>query len=254
MTAPTTTPPRTEPEVGTRLLGPAYAATTIGMFALIAFVAFEAMAVTTVMPTVARELDGVSLYALSFAAPLASGVVGMVAAGMWSDRRGPVAPLLASMALFSVGLLVCGTASSMEVLVVGRVLQGLGGGALTVGLYVVVGLVFPAVLQPAVFASFAAAWVLPALFGPALAAFVAAAVGWRWVFLGTVGLVALAALLITPALRGLTRHGGGEPAPRSRLLWAVVGASAVLALELLGSAGGARAPRRRSAPVRAAPG
>ena len=61
----------------------------------------------------------------------------------------------------------------MEVLVAGRVLQGLGGGALTVGLYVVVGLVFPAVLQPAVFASFAAAWVLPALFGPALAAFVA---------------------------------------------------------------------------------
>ena len=91
MTRTTMTHP-TRPEAGTRLLGPAYAATTIGMFALIAFVAFEAMAVTTVMPTVARELDGVSLYALSFAAPLASGVVGMVAAGMWSDRRGPVTP------------------------------------------------------------------------------------------------------------------------------------------------------------------
>ena len=187
MSAPTATPTRPESEAGTRLLGPAYAATTIGMFALIAFVAFEAMAVTTVMPTVARELDGISLYALSFAAPLASGVVGMVAAGMWSDRRGPVIPLLAALAMFSLGLLVCGTASSMEMLVVGRVLQGLGGGALTVGLYVVVGLVFPAALQPAVFASFAAAWVLPALFGPALAASVAAAVGWRWVFLGTVG-------------------------------------------------------------------
>ena len=45
-----------------------------------------------------------------------------------------------------------------------------GGGALTVGLYVVVGLVFPPVLQPGVFAAFAAAWVLPTLFGPALAA------------------------------------------------------------------------------------
>jgi MFS family permease len=228
----------TRPEPGARLLAPAYAATTVGMFALIAFVAFEAMAVTTIMPTVAERLDGVPLYALSFAAPLASGVVGMVGAGMWSDRAGPVAPLLASLALFSLGLLVCGTATSMEVLVAGRVLQGLGGGALTVVLYVVVGLVFPAVLQPAVFASFAAAWVLPALFGPALAAFVADVAGWRWVFLGTVGLVAVAAVLITPALRGLERSGEGDPAPRSRLVWAAAGAASVLALELLGSAGG----------------
>ncbi len=231
----TVTPTRADP--GIRLLAPRFAATTIGMFALIAFVAFEAMAVTTVMPTVAADLDGVPLYALSFAAPLAGGVVGMVAAGMWSDRRGPVTPLVTSMVLFSLGLLVCGTAASMEILVAGRVLQGLGGGALTVGLYVVVGLVFPAVLQPAVFASFAAAWVLPSLFGPGLAAFVADAAGWRWVFLGMVGLVAAAALLITPALRGLERGASGDPVPRSRLAWAAVGAVAVLALELLGSGG-----------------
>jgi MFS family permease len=235
------TPTVPEPAADRRLLAPAYAATTIGMFALIAFVAFEAMAVTTVMPTVARDLDGVALYAVSFAAPLASGVVGMVAAGMWSDRRGPVVPLLASLALFSLGLVVCGTAPSMEVLVAGRVLQGLGGGALTVVLYVVVGLVFPAALQPAVFASFAAAWVLPALFGPALAAFVAHTVGWRWVFLGTVALVAVAALLISPALRGLGRRDEGDRAPRSRLVWAAAGATAVLALELLGSSDGAAA-------------
>src|SRR6478736_3466744 len=232
MTAPPVPPPP-------RLLSPAYAATTVGMFALVAFSAFEATAVTTVMPTVAEDLGGIDLYALSFAAPLASGVVGMVAAGTHSDRRGPVRPLLVALVLFALGLVVCGAAPSMEVLVAGRVLQGLGGGAMTVCLYVVVGLVFPAVLQPAVFASFAAAWVLPSLFGPALAAFVSHAFGWRWVFLGVVVLVGAATLLILPALRGLEARGGHDETPRSRLVWAVVGAVAVLALELVGSHRGA---------------
>ncbi|MFC0223125.1 MFS transporter [Nocardioides zeicaulis] len=228
----TTTTPRE------RILSPAYAATTVAMFGLIAFVAFEAMAVATVMPTVARDLDGLGLYALAFAAPLASGVVGMVAAGAWSDRSGPVVPLLASLALFSTGLLVCGAAPTMDVLLVGRVLQGLGGGALTVGLYVVVGLVYPATLRPAVFASFAAAWVLPALFGPGLAAFVATTWSWRWVFLGAVALVALALALLAPALRRLEPHAEANETPGSRIWWAVLGAVAVLVLELLGSASG----------------
>jgi MFS family permease len=208
------------------------------MFALIAFVAFEAMAVATVMPTVARDLDGLGLFALAFAAPLASGVVGMVAAGAWSDRTGPVVPLLASLALFTSGLLVCGLAPSMEVLLLGRVLQGLGGGALTVGLYVIVGLVYPPALQPSIFASFAAAWVLPALFGPGLAALVADVWSWRWVFLGAVALVVVALALLAPALRRLEPHAEGTPTPRSRLWWAAVAAVAVLALELLGSSTG----------------
>jgi MFS family permease len=146
------------PAARERVLSPAYATTTIGMFSMIAFAAFESMAVTTIMPTVARELGGFAYYALSFAAPFASGVIGMVAAGMWSDRRGPRIPLLVSMALFSLGLLVCGFAPGMEVFVAGRVLQGLGAGAMIVSLYVMVGLIYPARLQPAVFASFAAAW------------------------------------------------------------------------------------------------
>ncbi|MEO6510687.1 MAG: MFS transporter [Nocardioides sp.] len=230
-TVPETSPPR--------LLSPAYAATTVGMFALCAFVAFEATAVTTVMPTVARELDGIGLFALSFAAPLASGVVGMVAAGGWSDRKGPITPLAVALVLFAAGLVVCGTAPSMEVLVGGRILQGLGGGALTVCLYVLVGMVFPAVLQPAIFTSFAAAWVLPTLFGPALAAFVAHSLGWRWVFLGVVLLVAAAAALVAPSLRALEIRAGDGSAQGARLVWAITGAVAVLALELLGSRRGA---------------
>ena len=233
MTRTPETPARRD---GDGILAPAYLATTIGVFALIAFNAFEVLAVTTVMPTIARELDGVALYALAFAAPLASGVVGMVAAGSWSDRNGPAGSLVVSLVLFSLGVLAAGLAPSMEVFVAGRVIHGLGTGAMIVSLYVVVGLVYPTRLQPSIFASFAAAWVLPSLFGPALAALVASTVGWRWVFLGVVGLVALAAVLVAPVVPGLRARTDEPPTPsRSKLGWAALTAVAVLAVELFGS-------------------
>lgn len=222
-----------------RILSPTYAATTIGMFALILSAAFEAMAVTTIMPGVSRALDGEALYALSFAAPLATGVVGMVLAGQLSDRHGPAIPTVAACAVFSVGLLICGLAPTMEVLVAGRLIQGLGGGALTVGLYVLVALVFPPHLRPAVFASFAAAWVLPSMFGPWIAASVAELVGWRWVFLGVIILVVAALGLLSRALRlHGTRPGARGRLGGTRLVYAVIAAGSVLAVELLGSRDG----------------
>ena len=231
-----TTP--SDPQERERILSSAYVATTVGLFSLIAFAAFEAMAVTTIMPTVARSLDGFDYYALSFAAPFASGVVGMVAAGMWCDRRGPLVPLLVSLATFALGLAICGTAVAMEVFVLGRIVQGLGSGALVVSAYVLVGLVYPPRLQGSIFAAFAAAWVLPALFGPGLAALVAATVGWRWVFLGIVALVAVAAVLVTPTARRQPAPAEPGAATPARLGWAALAAAAVLALELLGSGTG----------------
>ncbi len=231
-----TNPPEALEKPGPGVLSRTFLWVTVGSCALVFLAAFESVAVTAVMPAVSRALDGAHLYAAAFAGPLATGVIGMVAGGLWADRRGPVAPLYASVALFSAGLVVCGLAPSMEVLVAGRLLQGLGGGAVTVALYVVVGRVYPEELHPKIFAWFAAAWVIPALVGPAAAGAVTDLLSWHWVFLGVVFLVALAMLMVVPSIGGL---GPGQPAegdagrgPRL-LVWATLAALSVLALNLV---------------------
>ncbi|MCK8475912.1 MFS transporter [Microbacterium aurugineum] len=218
-----------------RILSRDYVWITIGACALVFLGAFESLAVTTVMPTVSADLGGERLYALAFAGPLATGVIGMVLAGNWADRRGPVAPLYTAVALFIVGLLIAGLAPSMEILVAGRFAQGLGSGGLMVALYVVVARVYPHELHPAIFAGFAAAWVIPSLIGPTVAGAVTELWSWHWVFLGVVILVLVALLMVVPALRGLVNHGDATtPWAFGRLGWSVLAAVAVLALNLVG--------------------
>jgi len=215
---------------------------TMGSCALVFLGAFESLAVTTVMPVVSADLDGARLYALAFAGPLATGVIGMVGAGNWSDRRGPVGPLYTSVAAFILGLVVAGLAPTMEVLLVGRLAQGLGSGAMTVALYVVVARVYPPHLHPKIFAAFAAAWVVPSLVGPFAAGAVAQLLSWHWVFLGVVVLVFVAMGMVVPVLRGLdppAERAQTVPWAFGRLAWAGLAALAVLALNLVSEVPGA---------------
>ncbi|PSL37837.1 MFS transporter [Labedella gwakjiensis] len=196
-------PERPVPAVAPGILRGGLALTTVGTCALITLAAFESLAVTTIMPVVSDELDGAALYSLAFAAPVASSIVGMVGAGIWADRRGPARPLVAAIIVFTIGLIVAGLALAMPVLVAGRFVQGFGSGAMTVAIYVLVAKLYPPPLHPKIFAAYAAAWVVPSMVGPLVAGIVADTVGWRWVFLGVVALVAVAGVLVAPALRSL---------------------------------------------------
>ncbi|MGF2947877.1 MFS transporter [Microbacterium alcoholitolerans] len=177
---------------------------TIGSVVLIFLAALEALAVTTVMPVVSVDLRGESLYAVAFSGTLATSVIGMVAAGTWSDRSGPRAALYTSVALFAAGLLVSGLALDMYTFIAGRLLQGLGAGGQTVALYVVVARVYPPRLHGRIFAAYAAAWVVPSMIGPYLAGVVTEFLHWRWTFLGVAVLIAAAFLLVMQRLRDIS--------------------------------------------------
>lgn len=219
---------------GEGLLARRYRAVTLGAVSLVALYAFEALAVSTAMPTVAQVLDGLSLYAMAFAGTLAASVVGMVAAGRWADRSAPRAPLQHGIAWFAVGLIAAGLAPSMWVLLLGRVVQGFGGGLMSVTLYVVVGRVYPSRLHARIFAAFAAAWVLPAIVGPVISGVIVEQLGWRWVFLLVPLIAAVAALMVLPALRGIGPAASDGQAVAGgddrRIFWAVGAAASALLL------------------------
>ncbi|WP_160149030.1 MFS transporter [Arcanobacterium ihumii] len=160
---------------------------------LITLVAFEVIAVATAMPYVVADLGGVRYYALTSGIALASQLITTAIAGVWCDARGPKKVLYTGIMLFVAGLVIATIATSSAILVVGRAVQGLGSGLLIVPLYVMVSAYIPRPKQPAVFASFAAAWVLPSLIGPVIAGIFVDYFHWRWVFGITPVLIILAA-------------------------------------------------------------
>ena len=216
---------------------------TVGLVLSITFVASEALAVVTVMPLVARDLGGLRLYGWVFSAFMLGSVVGIVAAGREADRRGPAIPFVAGLVLFGSGLAVAGLAPSMGVLVAGRVLQGLGAGAVPSVAYAAIGRSFPGPLQARMMAVLSTAWVVPGLAGPVLAAEVAHVFGWRWVFLGLLPVVAVAGAIAVPALARLGPPGAG-PVQEHQLIHGVVvaaGATMILAGLTLAAGSGATA-------------
>ncbi|MDW4905219.1 MFS transporter [Streptomyces sp. ADMS] len=188
---------------GEGVLGRSYRALSVGIVSVVLLIAFEATAVGTAMPVAARELDGVSLYAFAFSGYFTTSLFGMVLAGQWSDRRGPLGALTTGIAAFAAGLLLSGTAGVMWLFIAGRAVQGLGGGLVIVSLYVVVGRAYPERLRASIMAAFAASWVVPSVVGPLAAGAVTEQLGWRWVFVGIPALVVFPLALALPQIRRL---------------------------------------------------
>lgn len=198
---------------------------TVGIVLVVTLIAFEFMGVATALPTLVADLHGGALYAWPLAAFTAASGVGTVAGGRVCDLRGPGGPMVSGVLLFAAGLVVGGLAPTMTVLLVGRVVQGVGAGVEVVALYVVIAVVYPLRDRPAAAALVSAAWVVPSLLGPPVAGLVTQVFGWRWVFLGLVPLILLGLPLLVPVLRGL-RAGTADRGPvRKGMLTAGLGAA-----------------------------
>ncbi len=190
-------------------MGSTYRLLTVALLALVTIVAFEAMAISTAMPAVAKDLDAVRSYGLAFSFMLTAELLGIVVAGVWSDRSGPLPSLFAGQLLMVAGSAMAGLAPTFTMLLAGRLVAGLGAGLIVVALYVVIGRAYPDALRPKVFSWISAAWVLPSLIGPPIAGWLTTTWSWRWVFL-----IVLAPIAVTFAVVSTQRDqitGPGVP-------------------------------------------
>jgi MFS family permease len=186
---------------------------TAGLVLTVSMTAFEALAVATALPATVADIGGLELYGWTFSGFMLSNLVGITMAGAAADRRGVARPFVAGSALFVFGLVGGGLAPSMLLLVINRMVQGLGAGAISATAYVAVARAYPADERPRLLALLSSAWVVPGLIGPALAGMVTDHVGWRWVFLGLAPPTAGASILAIRPLRRLGLPARGTAAP-----------------------------------------
>jgi predicted MFS family arabinose efflux permease len=199
-----------------------------GLVLLETLVAVHILVVAAVMPSVLHELGHLPLYGWSFTAAALAQFGAIPVAGAAVDRFGPRRLLLVVAAVYLGGLLVSALAPSMQVLIVGRFLQGAAGGAgyaLSLG---AVAKTLPANVRPRVLALLATAWLLPGLLGPPLGALLASTVGWRWAFIVPIPLLALSVILVLPVLTGAGDPDAPSP-PVVRPIVLMLGAGVLLA-------------------------
>lgn len=185
------------------IFAPRYLALSIGIILAAMTIGFEGLAVTTVAPAIAGDLQGIHLFGWIFSAYLLAQIVGTLVIGRQIDRKGPALLFTIAIILFAVGLIIAAIASNMYVLIASRALQGFGAGAMYTCIYTAISLSYPDALRAKILGALGTAYVLPSMLGPYVAGLIASQWSWRFVFWGVLPFLLLAVLLSLPVFRKL---------------------------------------------------
>ncbi|ETT69629.1 MFS transporter [Paenibacillus sp. FSL R7-277] len=181
-----------------------YRALTIGIILAVTTVAFEGLAVVTIAPSLAQKLNGLHLYGWIFSSFLLAQILGTMIIGARINKHGLFASFGLSILFFVIGIVIAATSVNMITLIIGRVFQGFGGGAIITCVYYSITLGYPDKLRTRILALFSGAYIVPALIGPYIAGLIAEHVSWRLVFWLVLPFIGLAVMLTLPAFRKFT--------------------------------------------------
>lgn len=161
-------------------------------------VAIEATIVATAMPKIVGQLGGFTYYSWVFSAFLLAQSTTTVIYGKHSDIFGRKPVLIAGILIFLVGSLFCGLAWSMASLIVFRLLQGLGAGAIQPVTMTIIGDLFTLEERGRVQGIMATVWATSAVVGPLAGGMIVDTISWAWIFWINlpIGIVSIAAFAL----------------------------------------------------------
>ena len=191
--------------------------------------AADTLVTVTIMPSVAREIGGYQYFGWSIAAFLLGSILAGACAGKLSIRFGLRQATVLGGVVYAIGCAMSAAAPDFLIFVAGRLVQGLGAGAIVSLCYVAITAMFPESLWPRVYGAIAGVWGAATLLGPLCGGLFAQAGFWRgafWFFVIQAVIFVGAVLVLMPSTPG-TRDEGRIPGRQLALL--TVGVSLIAA-------------------------
>ena len=183
-------------------------AITAGLLLGMSLGALEATVVSTAMPTVIATLGGLAHYSWVFSAYLLTSTASVPIWGRLSDLYGRRRMYLLGVAVFLVGSVMSGAATSMFTLIAARAIQGLGAGAIIPMSMTIVGELYTLAERARTQALFSGVWGVASIAGPLVGGYITDALSWRWVFYLNVpfGFCCMAVIALAYPAARLTRQ------------------------------------------------
>ncbi|ORB01390.1 MFS transporter [Mycolicibacter minnesotensis] len=193
------------------LLGKRYLGTSAVLAGGVALYATNELLTISLLPSTINDIGGERFYAWVTTLYLVGSVLAAAAANAVLTRLGSRSAYLVGLLAFGAGAVVCALAPQMEVLLVGRTLQGMGGGLLAGLGYALINAVLPSWLWTRASGLVSAMWGIGTLVGPAAGGLFAQFGIWRWAFIVMALLTVAMAVAVSVVLTAGSSGHRGEP-------------------------------------------
>ena len=183
----------------------------VGLLLSMLLAALDQTIVSTALPSIVGELNGLDHIAWVITAYLLAATIGLPIYGKAGDLYGRKPVLIFAIITFLVGSILAGMATNMTQLIIFRAIQGIGGGGLMIGAQAIIADLVPPRERGKYMGLMGAVFGLSSVAGPLIGGFFTDSIGWRWIFYINIPLGVLALATVVFALHLPRRERSTQP-------------------------------------------